>query len=71
MSHQTLIMLGTILLAIASHRTADDCLATESNAAALRPNIIYIMADDMNDGCCCGEEIAGENHCFSPSSEMN
>ena len=36
-----------------------------------RPNIVLIMSDDMNDGCCCGEEIAGENHCFSPSSEMN
>lgn len=36
-----------------------------------RPNIVLIMADDMNYGCCCGEEIARENHCFSPSSEMN
>ncbi|MDA1017195.1 MAG: hypothetical protein O3A00_22400 [Planctomycetota bacterium] len=36
-----------------------------------QPNIILIMTDDMNYGCCCGEEIARENHCFSPSSEMN
>lgn len=36
-----------------------------------RPNIILIMADDMNDGCCCNEEIARENRCFSSSSERN
>jgi hypothetical protein len=39
--------------------------------AAESPNVILIMTDDMNYGCCCGEEIARENHCFSPSSEMN
>ena len=40
-------------------------------SAADRPNIVLIMADDMNDGCCCNEEIARENHCFSSSSEIN
>jgi peroxiredoxin len=29
------------------------------------------LTDDMNDGCCCNEEIARENHCFSSSSERN
>ncbi|MEZ5945145.1 MAG: hypothetical protein R3C18_27475 [Planctomycetaceae bacterium] len=35
------------------------------------PNVLFILADDMNSGCCCNEEIAGENHCFSSSSERN
>ena len=45
-------------------------LTSALHAEPSRPNIILIMADDMNYGC-CGEEIARENHCFSPSSEMN
>lgn len=45
--------------------------AETASPSQARPNIILIMTDDMNYGCCCGEEIARENHCFSPSSEMN
>ena len=41
------------------------------SADQLKPNVVFILADDMNYECCCGEEIARENHCFSPSSEMN
>ena len=45
--------------------------AVATSSAAERLNIVLIMADDMNDGCCCNEEIARENHCFSSSSERN
>ena len=54
-----------------SHVLQTPTYATTSNESIRRPNIVLIMADDMNYECCCGEEIARENHCFSPSSEMN
>ena len=45
--------------------------AADQKTEASRPNILIIFTDDMNDGCCCNEEIARENHCFSSSSERN
>jgi hypothetical protein len=50
---------------------ASTVVHAETVAGHEKPNILFIMSDDMNDGCCCNEEIARENHCFSSSSERN
>ena len=64
-AHPKTLLPSVVLMALALFATP-----THAEQAA-RPNVLLIMTDDMNYGCCCGEEIARENHCFSPSSEMN
>ena len=58
---KTFIALLTSLVVVYTSRAA--------TPETLSPNVVFIYADDLNDGCRCGEEIARENHYFSPSSE--
>jgi hypothetical protein len=58
----------SLIVLIAISLSANIAIGAEP---ARKPNVVLILADDMNYECCCGEEIARENHCFSPSSEMN
>ena len=67
---QRIGILGVVVLFQFSSAFSATAIA-DDRAHDERPNIVVILADDMNYGCNCSGEIARENHCFSPSSEMN